>query len=220
MVQYVPCFRADLFNQETVSAWRQTSTSPYTAIRLGADLSAGCLPEPELLWTFTRDQFRNIWRKLGTYFQYFIAVYGEVIIIYIPHSSAWMYPALCPQGVFACSIWFTQWTATVSLNNINRLFVVMETECVPCEVRTGYSSDFDFGLTFQTRVEAGSNTSTVTLGVVRGDEKGSLKTETVKYGDESQGTRTRDRLPGEGQQHIQKTDPSSRQRGPPTKTRP
>jgi hypothetical protein len=30
------------------------------------------------------------------------------------------------------------------------------------------------------RVEAGSNTSTVTLRVVGGDEKGSLKSETVK----------------------------------------
>jgi hypothetical protein len=40
------------------------------------------------------------------------------------------------------------------------------------------------------RVEAGSNTSTVTLGVVGGDEKGSLKYETVKYGHESYGTRT------------------------------
>jgi hypothetical protein len=40
------------------------------------------------------------------------------------------------------------------------------------------------------RVEAGSNTSTVTLRVVRGDEMGSLKSETVKYGRESQGTRT------------------------------
>jgi hypothetical protein len=42
------------------------------------------------------------------------------------------------------------------------------------------------------RVEAGSNTSTVTLRVVRGDEKGSLKSEAVKYGRESQGTRTRE----------------------------
>jgi hypothetical protein len=33
-----------------------------------------------------------------------------------------------------------------------------------------------------TRVEAGSNTSTVTLRVVGGDEKGSLKSETVTYG--------------------------------------
>jgi hypothetical protein len=43
-----------------------------------------------------------------------------------------------------------------------------------------------------TRVEAGSNTSTVTLRVVGGDEKGSLKSETVKYGRESQGARTRE----------------------------
>jgi hypothetical protein len=42
-----------------------------------------------------------------------------------------------------------------------------------------------------THVEAGSNTSTVTLRVVGGDEKGSLKSETIKYGRKSQGTRTR-----------------------------
>jgi hypothetical protein len=41
------------------------------------------------------------------------------------------------------------------------------------------------------RVEAGSNTSTVTLQVVEGDEKGSLESETVKYGNESHGSRTR-----------------------------
>jgi hypothetical protein len=45
-----------------------------------------------------------------------------------------------------------------------------------------------------THVEAGSNTSTVTLRVVGGDEKGSLKSKTVKYGRESQGTRTQERL--------------------------
>jgi hypothetical protein len=44
------------------------------------------------------------------------------------------------------------------------------------------------------RVEAGSNTSTVALRVAGGDEKLSLKFETVKYGHESQGTRTRERL--------------------------
>jgi hypothetical protein len=49
-----------------------------------------------------------------------------------------------------------------------------------------------------TRVEAGSNTSTVTLRVVGGDENGSLKSETVKYGRESQGTRTRERLRWQG----------------------
>jgi hypothetical protein len=42
--------------------------------------------------------------------------------------------------------------------------------------------------------EAGSNTSTVTLRVVGGDEKGSLKSEAVKYGQKSKGTRTQERL--------------------------
>jgi hypothetical protein len=70
-----------------------------------------------------------------------------------------------------------------------------------------------------TRVEAGSNSSIVTLRVVGGDEKGSLKSETVKYGRESQGTKTEKDCAGKGQRHIQKIDPSSRQRGRPTKSR-
>jgi hypothetical protein len=41
---------------------------------------------------------------------------------------------------------------------------------------------------------AGSNTSTVALQVVGGDEKGSLKSETVKYG----GTPTQERLRCQG----------------------
>jgi hypothetical protein len=41
-------------------------------------------------------------------------------------------------------------------------------------------------------VEAGSNTSTVTLRVVGGDEMGSLKSVTVKYGRESQEIRTQE----------------------------
>jgi hypothetical protein len=45
---------------------------------------------------------------------------------------------------------------------------------------------------FNTRVEVGSNTSTVTLRVVGGDERGGLESETVKYGCESYGTRTRE----------------------------
>jgi hypothetical protein len=71
-----------------------------------------------------------------------------------------------------------------------------------------------------TRVEAGSNTSTVTLRVVGGDKKGSLKPERVKYGHESQGTRTGERLRSRRPAEYTKTDPSSRQRGRPTKTRP
>jgi hypothetical protein len=45
-----------------------------------------------------------------------------------------------------------------------------------------------------TRVEAGTNTSTVTRRVVGGDEKGSLKSEAVKYGHEFKWTRTLERL--------------------------
>jgi hypothetical protein len=55
-------------------------------------------------------------------------------------------------------------------------------------VRSGYKKEFSWE-TEVTRVEAGSNTSTVTLQIVGGDEKGSLESDTVKYGRESQGTR-------------------------------
>jgi hypothetical protein len=65
-----------------------------------------------------------------------------------------------------------------------------------------FSASFALGLynedprptELKTRVEAGSNTSIVSLRVVGGDEKGSLKSETVKYGREYQGTRTQERL--------------------------
>jgi hypothetical protein len=49
-----------------------------------------------------------------------------------------------------------------------------------------------------THVKVGSNTFTVTLRVVEGDEKGSLKSETVKYGREPQETRSRERLRWQG----------------------
>jgi hypothetical protein len=52
------------------------------------------------------------------------------------------------------------------------------------------------------RVEAGSNTSTVTLRVVGGDEKGSLTSETVKYGREPKGLGPKKDCAGKGQQHI------------------
>jgi hypothetical protein len=41
-------------------------------------------------------------------------------------------------------------------------------------------------------VEAGPNTSNVTLRVIGGDEKRSLKSETVKYVDDTKGTRTQE----------------------------
>jgi hypothetical protein len=46
------------------------------------------------------------------------------------------------------------------------------------------SGDADKNAFRDTRVEAGSKISTVTLRVVGGNEKGSLKSETVKYGHE------------------------------------
>jgi hypothetical protein len=64
------------------------------------------------------------------------------------------------------------------------------------------------------RVEAGSNTSTVTLRVVRGDEMGSLKSETVKYGRESQGTRNRERMRWEGPAAYTKDRPLVREGAP------
>jgi hypothetical protein len=48
------------------------------------------------------------------------------------------------------------------------------------------------------RVEADSNTSTVILRIVGGDEKESLKSETVKYRHESQGTQIPERLRSRG----------------------
>jgi hypothetical protein len=57
-----------------------------------------------------------------------------------------------------------------------------------------YTGDICQQYDMTTRVEAGSNTSTVTLRVVGGDERGSLKSKTVKYGRESQGSRTPERL--------------------------
>jgi hypothetical protein len=64
-------------------------------------------------------------------------------------------------------------------------------------------------------VEAGSNTSTVTLRVVGGEEKGNLRSETVKYGRKSQGTRTKKDCAGKGQRHIKRqTRPLVREGAP------
>jgi hypothetical protein len=54
------------------------------------------------------------------------------------------------------------------------------------------SEDARRGEEKKSRVEPGSNTSTVTLRIEGGDEKGSLESETVKYVHESYGTRTRE----------------------------
>jgi hypothetical protein len=58
------------------------------------------------------------------------------------------------------------------------------------DLSRGYITRIPRQLKIKSHVEAGSNTSTVTLRVVGGVEKGSLEPETVKYGRESHGTGT------------------------------
>jgi hypothetical protein len=65
------------------------------------------------------------------------------------------------------------------------------------------------------RAQSGAHDlSTVTLPVVGGDEKRRLKSETVKYGREYQGTRAQERLRCKDQQHIQKIRPLVREGAP------
>jgi hypothetical protein len=75
-----------------------------------------------------------------------------------------------------------------SQSDCRREEIKWNTEQIDCQ------SQFDFDFRTDDRVEEGSNTSTVTLRVVRGDEKGSVKSETVKYSREFQGTQTQERV--------------------------
>jgi hypothetical protein len=70
----------------------------------------------------------------------------------------------------------------------------------------------------QSRVEAVLNTSTVALRVVVGGEKGSLDSETVKYGHESHGTRTWEWLRWWGPADIVNDRPVLSSKGRPTLT--
>jgi hypothetical protein len=70
--------------------------------------------------------------------------------------------------------------------------LLLETWFYTRSVQRGYK------LRSVTRVESESNTSTVILRVIGGDEMRSLKSESVKYGCESQGARTRERLHWQG----------------------
>jgi hypothetical protein len=72
----------------------------------------------------------------------------------------------------------------------------------------------------QNEAEWRSNTSTVTLQVVGGDEEGSLKSETAKYGHESKGTRTRERLRWRGAAAYTKGRPVLSSERAPHKTSP
>jgi hypothetical protein len=80
-------------------------------------------------------------------------------------------------------------------------------KCVFSVVRTEGLSWRQLGDPRKALVEAGSNTSTVILRVVGGDEKVSLKSETVKYSREFQGTRARERLHWQGPAAYKKDRP-------------
>jgi hypothetical protein len=81
-------------------------------------------------------------------------------------------------------------TARYSWRN-NRTEFSVRGRCEVYITRVQYRSQSGEGKREESRVEAGSNTSTVALRVVGGDKNGSLKSESVKYGRESHGTRTR-----------------------------
>jgi hypothetical protein len=87
-----------------------------------------------------------------------------------------------------CSLWATlQLVARLHNNYDNRGGCFL---CGPCRrIKRGYRITEG---TVRAASKAGLNTSTVTLRVVGGDENGSLESETVNYGRESNGTRTRE----------------------------
>jgi hypothetical protein len=110
-----------------------------------------------------------------------------------------------------CFTKFSQ-TAIIFQSSLERFFPLMETLCF----LWGTNWIFIYCVHIwhkYSRVEAGSNTSTVTLRVVGGDEKGSLEFETVKFWPENDCT-------GEGKQQLQTTAPYSRQKNRPKSTNP
>jgi hypothetical protein len=87
-------------------------------------------------------------------------------------------------------------------------------------VQRGYKEN-NLSKNSSTRVEAGSNTFPVNMRVVGGDEKGTLKSERVKYGREHEGTRTRERLRWQGPAAYATDRPvHSSEREAPQETRP
>jgi hypothetical protein len=62
-----------------------------------------------------------------------------------------------------------------------RIYATIDDICFLRSVPRSYKKDKEDRLS-QPRVVAGSNTSTVTLQIVAGDEKGIIKSEAVKYG--------------------------------------
>jgi hypothetical protein len=70
--------------------------------------------------------------------------------------------------------------------------LLLETAISTRSVQSGCKEDNWDDTVNSACVEAGSNTSSVALRVIGGDENASLKSERVKYGHESHGTRTQE----------------------------
>jgi hypothetical protein len=104
----------------------------------------------------------------------------------------------------------------------NTWYPLLSSWCVFCgwSVPSLYRKQWNCSTGVLIRVEAGSSTSTVAQRVVGGDEKGSLKSETVKYGRESQGTPTRKGLRWQGPASYTKDRPVLSSERAPQKTRP
>jgi hypothetical protein len=72
------------------------------------------------------------------------------------------------------------WLGSAHVGTPTHRHATIDDLCFLWVVRAGeYKSDRSSAGVRSSRVEAGSNTSTVTLRVVGGDEKGSLESETV-----------------------------------------
>jgi hypothetical protein len=87
----------------------------------------------------------------------------------------------CSTNPFPCQQTFDKWVPRLPLDYIS-----------------GHADKNGFGYS---RVEVGSNTSTITLRVVGGNEKGSLESETVKYG-HAMGAGPEKDCAGEGQEQL------------------
>jgi hypothetical protein len=98
--------------------------------------------------------------------------------------------------------------------------VLLETVFYTWPVQRGYKRD-NWSKTVLSRVEVGSNTPTIALQVIGGNEKGSLESGTVKYGHESHRTRTREWLLWQRPAAIvnDKTHPLLREGAPHQQTR-
>jgi hypothetical protein len=100
------------------------------------------------------------------------------------------------------------------------MYIILAEKIGAKTFRFALVTDMDHIKNLLNRLKTGSNTSTVTLRVVGGEEKGSLESGTVKYGHESQGTRTRERLRWGGLATYTKDRPALSLERAPKKTGP